>query len=269
MKSDIFEFADYKPYLKNWIQKQPRQGRGARTQMAKAAGCQAAYVSQVLNGGLHFSLEQAQEINGLVGHGTEEAHYFLLLVQWERAGTPTLKKHFHEQLEALREKRFVLKHRLGVAPHLGSEEQGIYYSSWIYAAVHVLVDIPEFRTKEAISKRLGLPLQRVADVLDFLVGTRLVVQEGTEYQMGKKSIHLGGDSPFITKHHTNWRMRAISSLDEGKDESLHYSSTITLSKEDLTEVKSHLIQSIKEVKARVRESKEETLLCFSLDLFEL
>ncbi len=205
----------------------------------------------------------------LLGHGPDEGHFFLLLVQNERAGSSNLKKYFQDQLGQLAKKQFFLKHRLGEEPHLVGEDQTIYYSSWIYAAVHVLVDIPEFQTKEALAKRLSLPLQRIADVLEFLVGTGLVLREGNLFRTGKKSIHLGSDSPLIYKHHANWRMRAISALDAKDEEALHYSSAITISYKDVPEIKSILVNTIKEIKARVRHTKEETPYCFSLDFFGL
>lgn len=269
MNLSLFEHEDYKEYLRHWCRARPQKGWGTRSAIAKAAGCQVAYVSQVLNGALHFSLEQAQPLSILLGHGSEEATYFLLLVQKARAGSAALRKHFQDQLEELKQKRFVLKHQLGVAPHLEKENQMTYYSSWTYAAVHVLVDIPEFQTKEMISRRLDLSLQRVADILDFLVSAGLVVQVGNLFQMSKKSIHLGSDSAFISKHHTNWRIRAITSIDQANDEALHYSSVITLSRSDYRQVKARLVDTIKELKAKVRESKEEGVYCFALDIFEL
>lgn len=268
MKYNIFDCENYKQYLEKWVQAQPRKGRGAKTKLAKAAGCQPAYVSQVINGDLNFSLEQAQAINSILGHGTDDGHYFLLLVQHCRAGSPALRRYYQEQLDQVQKSRFVLKERLGVAQHLSVHDQQVYYSSWIYAAIHVITDIPQFRTKEAISEKLGLPISKVADALDFLLRIGLVEADGPTFKMSLKSIHLGNDSALIAKHHSNWRIRAITALDRTSDEDMHYSSVITLSKKDVIEVKTMLLNTIKDLKAKVRESKEEELLCFSLDLFE-
>ena len=267
MKLDIFEHAEYKEYLKNWCRSRPKRGWGTRSILARAAGCQVAYVSQVLNGPLHFSLEQSQELNKILGHGSEEIQYFLLLVQKARAGTHTLKKHFEDQLREMKQKRFVLMHQLGIRPQLEKEHQMIYYSSWIFAAVHVLADIPQFQTKEAMSRRLGLSIARVADTLTFLISAGLVSQDGNIFKMSQKSIHLGTDSPLLGKHHSNWRMRAIDSLDKTPEDSLHYSSAITLSHSDYEKVRSRLIETIKEIKATIRDSKQEEIYCFNLDLF--
>jgi hypothetical protein len=44
--------------------------------MAKAAGCHTAFISQVLNGSLHLSLEQAARLNSFFQHTKDEARFF-------------------------------------------------------------------------------------------------------------------------------------------------------------------------------------------------
>ena len=92
----IFEFDDYKAYLKHFSARRPKGGRGFRAEIARCASCQTAYVSQVLNSNANFSLEQAQALNKLLLHNKEEGQYFLLLVQFHRAGSRDLRSHFQD-----------------------------------------------------------------------------------------------------------------------------------------------------------------------------
>ncbi|HLD99879.1 MAG TPA: TIGR02147 family protein [Bdellovibrionota bacterium] len=267
MERNIFDFKDYKAYLNENFKTRPSGGRGVRSALANAIGCQSAYVSQVLNGPAHFSLEQADLINQFLGHTSDESGFFLLLVQLARAGTQSLRSHFQTQIEAVIGKRLILKNRLDVKQTLSPENQAVYYSAWYYAAVHVMLSIPELQTREALIRHLRLPPQRITDVLNFLVSVKLAVKSGTRYQIGTTRIHLPSDSPLISKHHTNLRMLAIQSLDRNEEKDLHYSSVVTISKDDVLKIKSELVKNIETLKKVIRDSKEEVGYCLSFDFF--
>ena len=99
----------------------------------------------------------------------------------------------------------------------------------------------------------------------------LASQNGVgRFSIGTARIHLGSDSPMISKFHTNWRMQVISSLDKDRTlEDLHYSSAITISEADFKKLKALLIKNIEEFKAMVRGSKEEGAFCFAVDFFRI
>ncbi len=270
MNKTIFEYSDYKGYLREFIQHQPGKGYGYRSRIAEVVRCNVAYVSQVLNQGAHFSLEQAEELNDLLGHSPSEREYFLLLVQVARAGTPKLKKQLHSQLTLLVEKNQVLKDRVDIKKTLSQLDQVRYYSSWQYAAVHILVSIPEFQTKEAISQRLGLSIDKVNQALEFLLSIGLIEQKGGRFLVGVTRVFLGNDSVMLEKHHANWRMKALESLGNPHERDLHFSNVVSLSRNDVLKVKERLIQGIEEARAMVRESKpDEEMYCLCLDFFRV
>jgi hypothetical protein len=75
---------------------------------------------------------------------------------------------------------------------------------------------------------------------------------------------------MISKHHINWRLQAIRSLErKDMDGVLHYSSVVTISKKDVIEIKSLLVKAIESSKAIVRDSKEEELHSLCLDFFKV
>jgi uncharacterized protein (TIGR02147 family) len=271
MAKDIFDYRDYKAYVRAMISSQSKGGRGIRMALAKAMGSPVSHISQVLGGSSHFSMEQAEAVNGYFGHTEEEAGFFLLLLQLSRAGTPALKKRLQNQIQQIIEKRLVLKDRLGVKSSITSEDQTTFYSSWLYGAIHVMLSIKKFQSKEAISSYLGISLKRTAEILEFLVSIGLAVQkEPGRFEIGTSRIHLGNDSPMISKFHTNWRMQAVRSLEkENFKNDLHYSSVVTVSDSDVVKIKSILVKNIDEIKSIIRESPEEGVHCFSIDFFQL
>lgn len=269
MAQGLFEFENYKAYLKQVLDSKPGRGRGERTRMAEAIGCHTAYISLVLNKDVHFSPEQAAQLNRYLNHSTEESRFFLLLVQLARAGTPLLKSHFKEEISRIRQSRLDLKNRLEFKKALSIEDQATYYSAWYYAAVHVLVSVPGCRTREGLARYLGLSPRRISEILRFLSSAGLVQQHGDQYQVGNTSIHLPADSPLHAKHHTNWHLRALQALEEPRELDLHYSSAVSLAKEDLPKVRSILVQAIEEIRKVVRDSKEDTAYCYMLSLFPI
>ncbi|OFZ01781.1 MAG: hypothetical protein A2070_01290 [Bdellovibrionales bacterium GWC1_52_8] len=119
-----------------------------------------------------------------------------------------------------------------------------YYSAWYYSAIHLLIAIPEFQTKEALHRRLRISLKKVSEVLAFLLECGLASEDRGRYTPGITSIHLGNDSPTIAKHHTNWRMHAIQALEHETPEELHYSSAVSIAREYMPRIRKVLTQAI-------------------------
>lgn len=270
MKKNTFDYTDYKAYLNDRIASMPGKGRGERAKLADAIGCQRAFVSHVLQGDAHFNLEHGDRLNRFLNHSWDESQFFLLLIQLARAGTKSLEEHHRRQLHEILERRLNLKKRLGEGNRgLGIEESHQYYSSWIYGAIRIATSIPQLRTKEAISKRLGIEIDKLTKALEFLLSCGLVEQKGNEFLSGPVHTHLGNDSALITKHHTNWRVRALSSFDREGERDIHFSSVYSLSKNDALKIKAQIVAQLEQINATIQDSPEETLISFCLDWYEL
>jgi uncharacterized protein (TIGR02147 family) len=268
-QKSVFEYSGYKAYLINRLGKK-RERKGLRSSLAKALGCQPTYISQVLNGSAEFNLEQGHRVSDFLGHSAEEEHYFLLMIQKARAGTKDLERYFDKQIGEIRERRLVLTERLGKRTALSKEHQAIYYSSWLYAAVHIALTIPELRERERLSRYLGVPLKKVNSVLSFLEEAGLIaLTEGDRFAPTETQVRLGNDSSQIIKHHSNWRVRALESLDREELSELHYSSVFSIAREDVEKVKNLLLESIKKNAEIVGPSKEEELCALCVDFFFL
>lgn len=270
MNLSVFDFNEYKAYLEAFVGPKGRR-TGRRAGMARHLGCQTAYISQVLSAGAHLSLEQAMAFNEFAGHDSDSGHYFLLLVQKDRAGTPPLKDYFKLQLQELVQQRQEIKSRLAKSKQISAQDQNQYYSSWIFAAIHVALTIPELRQPQALAERFRLPLATVNQALEFLVGCGLAKRTTQGFTVGAVHLHLPRESKNILKHHTNWRLAALKSLDhwDRQQQDLHYAVAVSLSKEDVNILKEKILKLIDESIQVIKPSKEEVLWCQVIDFFQV
>jgi uncharacterized protein (TIGR02147 family) len=268
MSRSLFEFSNYKEYLKHALQT-VGEGRGSRSRLAKFLKCQTAHISQVLKGKTDFSLEHAVRINTFLEHTEQEGHYFMLLLQKEKAGTKALADYYEMQAKGILVTRENLRGQNPALTGLSVEDQSRYYSAWYFAAIHILLSIPGFQTRAAIADHLQLAPQLVSDVLDFLVSVDLAVEAGNKIRIGSSQIQLNDDSPLLSKHHTNWRMRSIQSLDAPSASDLHYSLVVTLSTKDVQKIRTLMLEVIERSEPILQESDEEQAFCMALDFFQI
>lgn len=191
------------------------------------------------------------------------------MLELARAGTVELRKHFERKLQKILDQRLVLKNRLQDKKTLGPTDQAIYYSDWIYCAIHMCVLVSTLRSAKAISDYLGASPFKTGRAIEFLESVDLIRKVDGVYRATETRIHLASDSPMIAKHHSNWRLQAIRSLDRESPSELHYSSVVSISSDDLPRVREVLVKAIETVRAIVRESKDEDVYCYVLDLFGL
>ena len=217
---DLFSYTSYKPYLEARLGGK-NQRKGAKSRLAESMNCQSTYLSQVLHGSAHLSLEQAAAANQFFSHGKEAAHFFLLLVQKDRAGTPALRDYFREQIEEVTKRRLHFTQRLGARAALPETVMAEYYSHWWYLGVHIATSIPTLQTREALRQALQIPQDKLDKVIEFLLHAGLVEESGGRLQMGPQNLRLASDSPHLIRHHTNWRLQAAESLGQHQFTDLH------------------------------------------------
>jgi uncharacterized protein (TIGR02147 family) len=265
----VYNFTSYKAYLLKKIEIGSSEERGFRTRLVEAVQCQSSYLSQVLNGKPDFTLEQAIRINQFFLHDKEESRYFILLVEFERAGSRELRSFFKEQIDDLQTARFNLKKRLKHDEEIPLESQHKYYSTWFYSAIHIALAIPELQSPLKIAQRLDLPEATVLQVIRFLEENGLVeVKKGT-YHFTKKQVHLSRDSEFIQRHHINWRSKTLQAVEKNVSNDLHYSYVFAISQSDFEKVKEIFVKTLDEVLKVSAPSPSEELCALTLDCFKL
>ena len=118
-------------------------------------------------------------------------------------------------------------------------------------------------------------LVKQREIIEFLLQAGIIEKNNNLYEIGSRDIHLSSDSPMISKHHTNWRMKAISSLDapsdsdDGSFEDMHYSGIISVTEKDAKKIKDILIKSIQKSRKIISESDTEEIFCYTLDMFKI
>lgn len=264
----LYEYTDYKKYLSDVLSPSGAT-RGSRSRLAQALKCQTGFISQVLNGRTHFSLEHTILISEFLNHDELESSFLVLLVQLGRAGSTKLENHFKMQIHAIQERRKLISQRVGQAEQLSEKDQMRYYSAWYYSAIHVLTAIPKFQNKIEISKSLKLSLQTVSNCLEFLKKIGLISEMEGTFKSTAARIHLDKDSSMINQHHSNWRIKAIQSIDECKKEDFHLSGVWSLAEKDVEQIRNLLLKTIEKSEPILRESQDEVAFGIGIDFFRL
>ena len=196
----------------------------------------------------------------------------MLLVGLGRAGSKLLEEHYLAQIEETQRKRSQIKARINADHSLSPETQMRYYSAWYYSAIHVATSVPQYQSRDAIAAALGLAPGLVSECLEFLVSRGLVIPKGDRFVIGPVRMHLGSDSPMISRLHANWRLQSLQSLERptsSKPMDLHYSTVLTLSHVDAKGVRDLLLRTVDETEAIFRPSPEEVVYCVGIDWFRV
>lgn len=266
MKNSIFDYKHYRDYLKVKLST-TGTSRGIRTKLAEKTRTHPAFISKVLSGVNDLSPEHIPPTNELLAHTPEESHFFTLLVLQARAGTQELKKYYQAQIQEILKKRNEFLERVKIEGKIQPSDQVLYYSKWYYLAIHILVNIPKYQTREAIAQRLKLSLNTVSKATETLVKMGLIENKNGKFIIGSKRIHLEKDAPLITQLHTNARSHAVEKIAEGEDYDLHFSMGFTMSKKLFDEYRSRLLDLVTEFEKKFREDDPEDFFCLNIDLF--
>lgn len=266
--SSVFEHLDYRDYIKERLRALPKKGHGEAKKIAKQLGVSSTFISQALAGDRQLTSEHAQILSEYFSLTQLESDYFHYLIQWDRAGTLSLRKYIEGKMEKVKKDSLQLVHRVAAQRVFSDEEKSIFYSSPIYSAVHLFTSTQgKGRTLEDIAQRFELSLTKAAQVLRFLREVNLVTEKAGHFQMGTQSTHLENSSPHLLKHLANWRIKAIQASDSLTDQEMMYTSQVSLSVEDFHLLRERMAQFIKSFLETVHASPAEEVACFNLDWF--
>ena len=265
--SQLFDFIDYRKYLAK-VFSGTGESRGGRLKLAEYLNCQASFLTQIFSEKAHLSLEHAIRTSQYLSFSTEENDYFMLLVQKAKAGSKELEGYFENKIKSIKAERDQIKTRIKVQTNLSLEDEMRYYGVWYHSAIHILVSIPGFQTTDAITKKLKLDLLTVKSALQFLSEKGFIKTMAGIYSIGPTRIHLKKGSAMLPRHHANWRMKAIESVDREKLEDLHYTAVLGIAKNDLKIFREKMLKLLEEFEPIVTASQQDSQVILLLDLFE-
>lgn len=264
----LFNYSNTKSYLRYYLAQLPKKGRGEISKIAQTLRVSTTLVSQVLAGDKSFTLEQAQALCEYLGLSGIDAEYFMLLVLHERAGSIDLKKFWKQKLDSTREQSLKLSSRVKTDRVLTDQERAVFYSSPLYASVQMFTSVgAKGRSLDEICMRFEMNRKPASEMMKFLVEAGLCVEENGHFKMGAQRTHLGQGSPFLPRHHSNWRVRAIQRSENIDDNELMYSAPVSLSKKDFAHLREEMTVFIKNFLDRVHASEAEEIACFNIDWF--
>ena len=264
----VFEFNDSRQYLRGHLKSLPKKGRGELSKIAAHLQTNSTLLSQILSGTRHFNAEQTYSLSRYLGHTDLELEYFSLLVQKEKAGNHELKKHLEKRLTEIKTEAQKLSKRISHELKLNDQQRAIFYSSWIYSAVHLLTSTNEKGINlDEIIEYFNLPRERAIEIVHFLSGSGLVVEERGRYQFAVKSTFVEKGSPFLLKHHSNWRVNAIRKSEELLDQELMYTGQFSLSEKDFHKLREKMTEFLKSINDTVKDSPPEKIAAFNMDWF--
>jgi uncharacterized protein (TIGR02147 family) len=213
--------------------------------------------------------DQAALTAEFLGLGELESEYFVLLVNYDRAGNETARKLIKKQLRRVKEEAQNLGSRIQSEARLSEEQRAVFYSDWAYTAIRQATAIPGLNDAESISEFLGLSPVKVRRLIEFLVRSGLCKEANRKLVIGPASTYVEASSPWVRVHHTNWREKAISSLDAEGAGDLHYTSPLTISLSDSELVRERIIKFIEQINEIVDPSPSESLHCLNIDWFKV
>lgn len=267
MKKTVILFNDYKDFLKSYILENQSR-RGLISELADVCGCQRSYFSQVIHSEIHLTPDHAFALADALHMTSLEKQYFCLLVDLARCGTQKLRKHINQQLQRIKEESENLSQRVGKKKIEPGIREQLYYSSWLYSAVHVLTSVPEFQSTQSIAKHLGIRESNIEEILQDLEFHQFVVNKGNRWVIYEGDLHLSKDSLFNSVNHLNWRLQAVENSKTKNTTGVHYTSVASLSKNDFELLKAEILQFIDRSQKIISHSKEEKIAVMTIDWFD-
>lgn len=265
--TNVYEFNDFRSFLTEWLKNQPLKGRGLLSRWAEKLNVHPTLISQIMGGSKEISLELADELTRLLHLSDEEADYFLLLVQFSRSGSVSLRQRQQRKITEAQTRAKNLAHRLKQTTDFDSVAKAEFYSSWIYAGVRNLTAVPGQNSAEAIADRLQIPREVIVKVIEFLLRNGLCEMKNSQLTYGPQRTHLPATSPLVAQHHRNWREQAEQKMLWRREQDLFFSFPMSLSDKDAELLRQKLPLWIEEVHKIVGPSKSETVRCLNIDYF--
>lgn len=264
----IFDFTDYRKFVLQWLTLQPLKGRGFYSKLAEKLSTSNAAVTQIFKGQREISQEHSLELAEEFNFNDKELSYFLLLTDYARTSSHKLKKVLYQQIQKVQTEQRSLINKVEKDKVLSEEIKSIYYSSWVYTGLRNLVALEEFNSVQLLSERLKISPQQLSKIMEFLTQNQLLILENKKIKIGPQRTHLENDSPFVIKHHQNWRLKSMTEMSNQKENDLFYTAPMSLSEDLAEKIRSQFLEFIKEIVKDVGPSKSETVRCLNIDWFE-
>lgn len=264
---DVFQYSDYRKFLQDWLLKAKKEKKTSASQLAEVIRVHPTFLSQVLLGKKDLASDHWIGLCDYFDLTEIEKDYLNFVYLKNRAGTPTSKKFYQRKMDEILKKRLHLKERLKDHRELSDSERAIFYSSWIYSAIRLFCSVGKGQSLLNIADKFNIKKDKAEQIVEFLIQTGLCKIERDLIQMGDQHIHVSADSPFVSKHHINWRVLGIQSLDRAQTDELHFTGPMSVSKKDFLVIREKIVKLIQENIEIIKESDAEDVASLTIDFF--
>ena len=263
----LYEFDSYREYLSAWIESQGARKHGMKLRISEALSVSSSLISQILKGLKTLTPDQTSELCHFIGFSETESDYFHLLVDFDRAASKRYRDILERKIRTLKLQSKQLGKRVPRSQELSDEQKAIYYSSWLYTGIRNLSAVPSFDQVDLIAKRLHLEPAVINRVVRFLIENGLCKEVSGRISYGTAATHVDKDSPFVNKHHQNWRFQAIQQMERKRDDDLFFTSPMSLSHAAFEEIRTLLPAVVQNIMKISGPSDSETVACLNIDWF--
>lgn len=268
MTTPIYEYLDYKKYIADHVS-ELGEPWGYWGKLAKAISCQPAYLSRCLKDKTHLTTDQILALSRYWSLSSSETEYLVCLLEIAKAGVEENKIYFQKKIDYLRKENENLKKLVKRDSLELIQDQALYYSSWMWMALHFASSIEKYQNTISLSQKFNIPESQVIFILEKLKSLKLVIKKGDHWIFNSGEFHLEKSSPLISTHHQNWRNKAVADSQNPQSDGIHYSAVYTLSEKDFLKIKNEVLKWIELSNSIVVNSKEEEITCLNLDFFRL
>lgn len=148
-------------------------------------------------------------------------------------------------------------------------DSAMFFSHWYFAAIKIIISIPGKNKPEAIASELNISLAQVNKTLEFLVSTGQLTYKNGDYFQGPSKIHIGEDSPYVSRHHINWRVKALEKIGNFKEDDFCVTMPANISLKDAKKLRQLLVDTVDRCVNTVDNTKPEALFCLNIDWVKL
>ena len=260
---NIFMGKDYKNVLKQRVQEK----HGNLTKYSIAAKCQPSYLLRVLKTEAHLTPDQAHRLAEYWALDSDEMDYFLLLVDYARAGDSRHRDFLERKIAGVQREHASLDQVVNRG--IVTDMRGVldYHRDWRISFTHFLSACSKYQTKNALRGRMNISKEELSEILTFLESCEYIKIANHSVKFAKGSGHIPKDSPVLPIFLGNWRQLAVQKSMRKGVSAVHFSNVQTIAQKDLPKLMEVAKQFIRDAKNMCDQSGSDDVVAINLDVF--
>lgn len=270
---NLFAETDYRQAILALTERRQALERGfTRARVARDAGLQSSYLSNVLSGRANLNADQLFRIAQSFGLKEEETDYLLLLLEADRCQIPQRRAVLDERIRAVRHAHLKTSAHVS-AKKIAADDLSVteYYLDPYVMIVHVFLGIPRYaKDVSRIAEALGFGMGKLRRVLGTLerLGYAERARDG-HYKLVQSHRHLPEDSPLCLPHQILFRLKSADRLPRlAPAQRYAFSVTFSASEEVYDKIRADFLSYVKKCEASVKSVKHpDRVYQLNYDLF--